>query len=90
VNTLTITPRLLSSDDDTVQLTVELAPEGSGKPPRTQVLETRNQQPALLTFDDSTPQPPVAWIVTPYLMSKREDLKRAMSCTGADAQAPQP
>lgn len=87
VNTLTITPQLSESDAKTVQLTVQLvAPEGSSEPPRTKVLETRNQESVLLRFDDGTPSRPVAWIVTPYLMSNREDMQQAMACRTAEGQ----
>jgi hypothetical protein len=80
VNTLTITPELAESAAKTVRLSVELATAGSAEPPRTKVLETRNQEPVLLRFDDRTPTSPVAWVVTPYLMSSREGVRQAMEC----------
>jgi len=86
VGTLTVTPRLLGPNSNAVALTVQLTPhEGGTEAPQAKVVETRNQEPVLLRFDDGTPKSPVAWILTPYLLSSRDDLKQAQACTAAQA-----
>lgn len=87
IATLAITPRLHASDAQRVELAVELVPpRGSREPIRSMELHARNQQPALLRFEDGVPSKPVAWIVTPYLMSSTEGLKQMRACKMAAAQ----
>lgn len=86
LGTLTMTPRLRGTKAELLALTVRHTPaDGSSEPARTKELEARNQEPVLLRFDDGVPSRPVAWIVTPYLMSSSEGLKRMHECRTAAA-----
>jgi hypothetical protein len=89
LGTLTMTPRLRGTETQLLELTVQLTPaDGSSEPPRTKQLEARNQEPVLLRFDDGVPSKPVAWILTPYLMSNSEGLKRMHACRMTEAHSP--
>src|SRR5690606_8460537 len=79
--TLTITPKFRASEAKPLDVILRVGSSTEGSEPlRTMVLETRDQEPVLVRLNDGASAEPIAWIVTPYMMSGQEGMKRLYEC----------